>query len=153
MENMSFAPSGDQVGVSANRPSSPGNTIPRIEGMDSFGGKLFHTSRWDYAYTGGDDRGARMSRIADKNIGIIGNGCTGLQAVPKLALDARHVYVFQRTPAQGLHRKLHARQLQPKRPRRRGPVDYQYPGGQIGFLDDIKRWRDKGELEGLKLTT
>jgi cyclohexanone monooxygenase len=73
--------------------------IPRIEGMDTFRGKLFHTSRWDYEYTGGDDRGARMTRIADKNIGIIGTGCTALQAVPRLASDAGHLHVFQRTPA------------------------------------------------------
>lgn len=73
--------------------------IPYIEGLETFRGKMFHTSRWDFDYTGGDDRGARMTGIADKNIGIIGTGCTGLQAVSTLALDAGHLYVFQRTPA------------------------------------------------------
>lgn len=73
--------------------------LPRIPGLDSFEGTIFHTSRWDYDYTGGDDRGARMTKLEDKNVGVVGNGCTGLQVASKLAQDAGHLYVFQRTPA------------------------------------------------------
>ncbi len=46
--------------------------LPGIPGIESFGGHAFHTSRWDYRYTGGDERGG-MTGLADKRVGIIGN--------------------------------------------------------------------------------
>ncbi|NEE50150.1 monooxygenase, partial [Streptomyces sp. SID8455] len=58
----------------------------------------FHTSRWDYAYTGGTSEGG-MSGLADKRVGIVGTGATGIQVIPMLAEDAAHLYVFQRTPS------------------------------------------------------
>jgi cyclohexanone monooxygenase len=72
--------------------------LPRIPGMESFEGHSFHTSRWDYAYTGGDSRGD-MTGLADKVVGIIGTGATAVQVVPHLANSAKHLYVFQRTPS------------------------------------------------------
>ena len=36
--------------------------LPGIPGIETFGGHAFHTSRWDYAYTGGDPDGAPMDR-------------------------------------------------------------------------------------------
>ena len=77
-----------------NRPKLPG-----IPGIGSFGGHSFHTSRWDWDYTGGDPAGARMENLADKRVGIIGTGATGVQAIPYLARDARELLVFQRTPS------------------------------------------------------
>jgi cation diffusion facilitator CzcD-associated flavoprotein CzcO len=77
-----------------NRPKLPG-----IEGMESFRGHMFHTARWDYAYTGGDPSGARMDRLGDKRVGIIGTGATAVQCIPHLAADAAELYVFQRTPS------------------------------------------------------
>jgi cation diffusion facilitator CzcD-associated flavoprotein CzcO len=73
--------------------------LPGIPGLGSFGGHSFHTSRWDYAYTGGDARGAPMDRLADKRVGIIGTGATAVQCVPHLARACRELYVFQRTPS------------------------------------------------------
>ncbi|NEE42864.1 monooxygenase, partial [Streptomyces sp. SID7982] len=35
----------------------------------------------------------------DKRVGIVGTGATGIQAIPMLAEDAGHLYVFQRTPS------------------------------------------------------
>ncbi len=72
--------------------------LPGIPGIETFKGHSFHTSRWDYAYTGGSPT-EPMSRLADKRVGIIGTGATAVQAVPNLARDAEHLYVFQRTPS------------------------------------------------------
>jgi cyclohexanone monooxygenase len=72
--------------------------LPGIPGIETFGGHAFHSSRWDYNYTGGDAKG-NMTGLADKHVAIIGTGATGVQLVPKLGASAEHLYVFQRTPA------------------------------------------------------
>ncbi|RBY82976.1 monooxygenase [Geodermatophilus sp. TF02-6] len=72
--------------------------LPGIPGMDEFAGHSFHSSRWDYAYTGGDPAGAPMEKLRDKKVAIIGTGATSLQCVPALARDAQELYVIQRTP-------------------------------------------------------
>uniref|UniRef100_UPI0035C9F35B flavin-containing monooxygenase n=1 Tax=uncultured Sphingomonas sp. TaxID=158754 RepID=UPI0035C9F35B len=76
-----------------NRPK-----LPDIPGIDDFAGHAFHTSRWDYGYTGGSAT-ELMTKLADKRVGIIGTGATSVQCVPPLARDARHLTVFQRTPS------------------------------------------------------
>jgi len=78
---------------SLNRPKLPG-----IPGILGFKGKSFHTSRWDYDYTGGDTTG-NLYKLADKRIALIGTGATGIQVAPFIAADAKHLYVIQRTPA------------------------------------------------------
>ncbi|MDO0938869.1 NAD(P)/FAD-dependent oxidoreductase [Streptomyces sp. DG2A-72] len=72
--------------------------LPGIPGITDFKGHTFHTSRWDYAYTGGDADG-NLHRLADKRVGLIGTGATAIQCVPHLGADARRLYVFQRTPS------------------------------------------------------
>ncbi len=72
--------------------------LPKITGIESFKGHSFHTSRWDYDYTGGNAQG-NLDRLADKVVGIIGTGATAIQATPFLAQAAKHLYVFQRTPS------------------------------------------------------
>jgi cyclohexanone monooxygenase len=72
--------------------------LPGIPGIESFAGRTFHTSRWDYGYTGGGPSG-HMTGLADKAVGIVGTGSTGVQAIPHIAASAKHLYVFQRTPA------------------------------------------------------
>jgi len=76
-----------------NRPKLPG-----ISGIDSFAGHTFHTSRWDYGYTGGDTNG-NLHKLADNRVAVIGTGATAVQCVPHLAKYAKHLYVFQRTPS------------------------------------------------------
>ncbi|QKS01122.1 NAD(P)/FAD-dependent oxidoreductase [Sphingomonas sp. CL5.1] len=76
-----------------NRPKLPG-----IPGIDGFSGHMFHTSRWDYAYTGGNSAGA-LAGLADKRVAIIGTGATAIQCVPYVARDAKRLFVFQRTPS------------------------------------------------------
>jgi cation diffusion facilitator CzcD-associated flavoprotein CzcO len=73
--------------------------LPRIPGIESFEGHWFHTSRWDYDYTGGDPSGAPLDRLADKRVAIIGTGATAVQCVPELAKYCKELYVFQRTPS------------------------------------------------------
>ena len=73
--------------------------LPGIPGLERFEGHSFHTSRWDYDYTGGDPSGAPMTELADKRVGIIGTGATAVQCVPHLARAAGELYVFQRTPS------------------------------------------------------
>jgi cyclohexanone monooxygenase len=76
-----------------NRPK-----LPAVPGIEEFEGHTFHTSRWDYAYTGGDHSGG-LTKLADKRVAIIGTGATAIQSVPHLGAAAKHLYVFQRTPS------------------------------------------------------
>jgi cyclohexanone monooxygenase len=73
--------------------------LPGIPGIREFAGHSFHTSRWDYDYTGGDPSGAPLDNLGDKRVGIIGTGATSVQCVPHLARACRELYVFQRTPS------------------------------------------------------
>jgi cyclohexanone monooxygenase len=72
--------------------------LPGVPGIEDFTGHMFHSSRWDYAYTGGDTNGG-MTGLAGRSVAVIGTGATAIQCVPRLARDAAHVYVFQRTPS------------------------------------------------------
>ena len=72
--------------------------LPGIPGIETFRGKSFHTSRWDYAFTGGDESGG-LTGLAGKRVGIIGTGATAVQCVPHLGEGAGELYVFQRTPS------------------------------------------------------
>ena len=68
--------------------------LSKIQGMASFAGHSFHTSRWDYDYTRPD-----LTGLADKVVGIIGTGASAVQAIPRLGAAAKELYVFQRTPS------------------------------------------------------
>ncbi len=73
--------------------------LPGIPGLSSFKGHSFHTSRWDYDYTGGDPLGAPLKKLADKRVAIIGTGATAVQCIPHLAKACQSLLVFQRTPS------------------------------------------------------
>ena len=77
----------------ATRPKLPG-----IPGIEAFEGQTFHTSRWNYDYTGGDTSG-ELTKLADKRVAIIGTGATAIQCVPALGKWSKQLYVFQRTPS------------------------------------------------------
>jgi cyclohexanone monooxygenase len=72
--------------------------LPGIPGIETFRGHSFHTSRWDYNYTGTDGEHT-LDALADKRVGIIGTGATAVQCVPHLGRAAKELYVFQRTPS------------------------------------------------------
>jgi cyclohexanone monooxygenase len=76
-----------------NRPKLPG-----IPGIKDFQGHSFHSSRWDYEYTGGDTTGG-LDKLSDKRVAVVGTGATGVQIVPFLGQYAKQLYVFQRTPS------------------------------------------------------
>ena len=72
--------------------------LPGIPGIETYAGRAFHTSRWDYSFTGGSSQ-TLMEKLADKRVGIVGTGATAVQVVPKLAEAAQELFVFQRTAA------------------------------------------------------
>lgn len=61
---------------------------PAIDGLDSFGGEVYHTANWPH----------EPVEFAGKRVAIIGTGSSGIQSVPVIAEQADHLYVFQRTP-------------------------------------------------------
>ncbi|MDH5737395.1 MAG: NAD(P)/FAD-dependent oxidoreductase, partial [Gammaproteobacteria bacterium] len=73
--------------------------LPGVPGIEKFEGHSFHTSRWDYHYTGGDEYGALMENLKDKRVALIGTGATAVQCVPHLAKACQTLYVCQRTPS------------------------------------------------------
>jgi cyclohexanone monooxygenase len=74
--------------------------VPRIAGLDSFRGAWYHTGAWPHE---GVD-------FSEKRVGVVGTGSSGIQAIPVIAEQAHHLYVFQRTPNFSL-------------PARNGPLD------------------------------
>jgi cation diffusion facilitator CzcD-associated flavoprotein CzcO len=68
--------------------------LPGIPGISAYRGKTFHTSRWDYDYTG-----QQLQNLHGKRVGIIGTGATAIQCVPHLAAAVQQLCVFQRTPS------------------------------------------------------
>jgi cyclohexanone monooxygenase len=62
--------------------------LARIEGMETFKGESFHTSRWDYNID-----------LTGKRVGIIGTGATAVQVIPEIAKVVKELFVFQRTPS------------------------------------------------------
>ena len=63
--------------------------MPPFKGLSSFKGKCYHTSQWPHD---GVD-------FTAKRVGVIGTGATAVQAIPEIAQQAKHLTVFQRTPA------------------------------------------------------
>ncbi len=82
--------------------------LPGVPGIEDFRGHSFHTSRWDYAYTGGDPAGAPLLGLADKRVALIGTGATAVQCVPHLADACERFYLCQRTPSSVDVRANHA---------------------------------------------
>ena len=60
---------------------------PDIPGLDGFTGSLMHTATWDHSIA-----------LQGKHIGILGTGASTIQVVPRIADQAAHLTVFQRTP-------------------------------------------------------
>ena len=60
--------------------------FPEIDGIESFEGEIFHSSRWDHEAT-----------FEGKRVGVIGTGASALQIIPEMAKVAGHLTVFQRS--------------------------------------------------------
>ncbi len=61
-------------------------SLPKIKGMDSFEGKIFHSSRWDHQYD-----------LKGKKVAVIGTGASAIQFVPEVVPQAKQLFLFQRT--------------------------------------------------------
>lgn len=85
-----------------NKPKLPG-----IPGLKTFKGKIFHSSRWDYDYTGGNQKNPELTKLSDKRVAVIGTGASSIQIVPYLGLYTKELYVVQRTPSTVDHRGNH----------------------------------------------
>jgi cation diffusion facilitator CzcD-associated flavoprotein CzcO len=114
--------------------------LPRLPGLERFEGHVFHTSRWDYAYTGGDSYGAAMTGLISKRVGVVGTGATAVQCVSKLAQSAAELFVFQRTPSSVF-------------PRHNQPIDADWfagvatSGWQARWLENFSATRSEACLE------
>lgn len=97
---------------------------PDLPGVERFAGDSFHTAEWPKE--GVDFTGRR--------VGVIGTGSTGIQAVPLIAQQAEHLYVFQRTPNYSM-------------PARNAPLEPQYVEDVLASFDErreLSRWSDAG---------
>ena len=72
--------------------------LPGIPGIENFKGHSFHTSRWDYDYTGGDTFGAPLEKLKDKRVAIIGTGATSVLSLP-MNTPSSITVVFLFTPS------------------------------------------------------
>ena len=61
---------------------------PPFEGIESFKGESFHTSRWP----------KEKVDFTGKRVAVIGTGATAVQLIPEIAKEVGHLTVFQRTP-------------------------------------------------------
>jgi len=77
--------------------TSTATNLPNIPGIEDFKGEWYHTGHWP-------KEGVDFS---GKRVGVIGTGSTGIQAVPEIAKTAKHLTVFQRTPAYIMPAKNH----------------------------------------------
>ncbi|KAJ0298328.1 hypothetical protein COL5a_002872 [Colletotrichum fioriniae] len=73
--------------------------VPKIPGLLSYKGEIFHTSRWNYDVTGGSQEDQTLTNLRDKRVAIVGTAATAIGAIPTLAKFAKELYVVQRTPA------------------------------------------------------
>jgi cyclohexanone monooxygenase len=97
---------------------------PDIQGADQFAGTELHTSKWPK--DGVDFTGCE--------VGIIGTGSSGIQAIPLIASQAKHLYVFQRTPNYSM-------------PARNAPLDAKYVEEVLADFDkrrETSRYSDAG---------
>lgn len=69
--------------------SMPLDSPPDMKGLSDFKGIRFHSANWDYSVD-----------LKNKRVGVIGNGCSAAQFVPKLAEEpTTQVINFSRTPS------------------------------------------------------
>jgi cyclohexanone monooxygenase len=61
--------------------------VPNFKGLDQFQGRWFHTGQWP----------KEPVDFTGRTVGVIGTGSSGIQLIPIVAKQAKHLYVFQRT--------------------------------------------------------
>jgi cyclohexanone monooxygenase len=118
---------------------------PSLPGLESFKGKWYHTGLWPHE--GVDFTGLR--------VGVIGTGSSGVQSIPIIAKQAKHLYVFQRTA----NFSLPARNapMDPRKERshkahypERRRAAFDTPFGIAGYPPPVKSALDATEKERLR---
>ena len=61
---------------------------PNFQGLKDYQGQLLHTGRWPQV----------PIDFSGEKVAIIGTGSSSIQSIPVIAEQAKHLYVFQRTP-------------------------------------------------------
>ena len=61
--------------------------VPDFKGIETFKGKWYHTGMWP----------SKPVDFTGQRVGVVGTGSSGIQMIPHIARQAKHLYVFQRT--------------------------------------------------------
>jgi cation diffusion facilitator CzcD-associated flavoprotein CzcO/acetyl esterase/lipase len=62
--------------------------LPKLDGIETFQGRAFHSANWDHSY-----------ELAGKRVAVVGSGASAIQFVPAIADTVEQLTVFQRSPA------------------------------------------------------
>ena len=105
---------------------------PNFEGVESFSGSLYHTGEWPH----------HEIDFSGQRVGIIGTGSSAIQSIPLIAEQAKHLYVFQRTPHYTVPARNQPLQSDPKT---------QHSGRQAyGYDEDLTVEEVKADYLGLR---
>ena len=105
---------------------------PNFEGVESFSGSLYHTGEWPH----------QEIDYSGQRVGIIGTGSSAIQSIPLIAEQAKHLYVFQRTPHYTVPARNQPLQSDPKT---------QHPGRKAyGYDEDMTVEEIKADYLGLR---
>jgi cyclohexanone monooxygenase len=96
--------------------------VPDFKGIDTFEGKWYHSGMWP----------AEGVDFTGKRVGVIGTGSSGIQMIPLIAEQAKHLYVFQRTANFSL-------------PAQNGPMD---PEREAAFKANYRNSREEARQTG-----
>ncbi len=115
---------------------------PNIAGLENFEGKWYHTGLWPHE--GVDFSGLR--------VGVIGTGSSGVQSIPIIARQAKHLYVFQRTanftlPARNVPMPPEKERAHKAEYPERRRAAYDTPFGIAGYPPPVKPALDATEEE------
>lgn len=61
-------------------------SLPKIKGIETFKGEMFHSARWNHDYD-----------LTGKRVAVIGTGASAIQFIPQVQPLAKDMWVFQRT--------------------------------------------------------
>ena len=118
---------------------------PNYPGLESFKGKWYHTGLWPHE--GVDFTGLR--------VGVIGTGSSGIQSIPIIAKQAKHLYVFQRTanfslPARNAPMDSNKESAHKAHYSGRRRAAFDTPFGIAGYSPPVKSALDATEEERLR---
>jgi cyclohexanone monooxygenase len=115
---------------------------PDIAGLESFKGQWYHTGLWPHE--GVDFSGLR--------VGVIGTGSSGVQSIPIIAKQAKHLHVFQRTanfslPARNVPMSADKERAHKAEYPARRRAAYDTPFGIAGYPPPVKSALDANQQE------